>query len=79
MDLVSACCQTENGIAMSGYSHLSRWESGQIVAMQAAGRSVRVIAPARGRGGGVIIDGFRSVSVGMWANSYTRSATLTRA
>ena len=47
--LVSICRQTENGVAMSGYSHLSPWERDQIAELKAAGRSVRAIARALGR------------------------------
>ncbi len=47
-DLVSVCRQTEIGVAMSGYSHLNRWERDQIAELKAAGRSVRAIAWALG-------------------------------
>jgi hypothetical protein len=40
---------TENGVAMSGYSHLSRWERDQIAELKAAGRSVGAIAQAQGK------------------------------
>jgi hypothetical protein len=41
--------KTENGVAMSGYSHLSRWERDQIAELKAAGRSVGAIAQAQGK------------------------------
>lgn len=53
-DLVSVCRQTENGVAMSGYSHLDRWERDQTAELKAAGRSVRAIAQALGRAASTI-------------------------
>jgi len=41
--------KTENGVAMSGYSHLSRGERDQIAELKAAGRSVGAIAQAQGK------------------------------
>lgn len=43
--LVPACRQTENGVAISGYSHLNRWERDQIAGPKAVGRNRHVRPP----------------------------------
>ena len=43
-DELSVCRQTDNGVAMSDYSHLSPAERDQIAEMKAEGLSLRAIA-----------------------------------
>jgi transposase, IS30 family len=53
-DKVSVCRETENGAAMSGYSHLTAVERDRLAGFLAAGLSLRAISRALGRAASTI-------------------------